>query len=284
VDIWRLWDARTAEEDILTNTKTLTDYDSYAGHFDRQRQPGAAVIRFLQESLPLTGTCLSIGCGTGQYEAALGSERLVGLDRSRGMLKLASDRIRRLLHGDMLHLPIRGESVAGAYLVNALHHLGGNLEIDDDERESSRLAALSQVQRALKHEGRIAIVQRDPEQNRMVWFWKYFPKALATKLRIQPRITSIQGWLSDCGFTEISATPLHDEMIKGFFTEDAPMREEFRYSFSEFSYLTAEELQDGLSQLRVAIHDGTARADIELCKKRFSQIGGTTFGIRAVKP
>ncbi len=268
----------------MTNTKTLTDYDSYAGQFDRQRQPGAAVIRFLQESLPMTDTCLSIGCGTGQYEAALGSERLVGLDRSRGMLKLASDRVRRLLHGDMLHLPVRGECVAGAYLVNSLHHLGGNLEIDDEERTSSRLAALSQVYRALRPEGRIAIVQRDPEQNKTVWFWKYFPKALATKLRIQPRIAGIQGWLSDCGFTEITATPLHDQMIRGFFTEDAPMGEEFRYSFSEFSYLTAEELQDGLSQLRAAIHEGTAKADIELCKKRFSQIGGTTFGISALKP
>ena len=61
------------------------------------------------------------------------------------------------------------------------------------------------------------------------------------------------------------------------------MSDEFRYSFSEFSYLTAHELETGLANLRLAIQNGTARAEIQACKERFAALGGTVYGVSARK-
>lgn len=267
----------------MVKIKTLTNYDSLALDFDNMRQPSALLINELENRFKSKGLTLSIGCGTGQYEAALNIDcNVIGLDKSKGMLKISRQRIANCINGDMLNLPFKDHMFDDCYFMQSFHHIGANFDISNDERIKARKQVLTEAMRILK-KGHIVIVQRDPSQNKSVWFWKYFPKALEKKLIIQPPIKDVIKWLSEVGFMDITANPVDDPMIKGFYDFNAPLNPSFRKSFSEFSYLSENEMEDGVRRLRRAIADGSAVKHIEESKTTFSEIGGTVFVVSAHK-
>jgi ubiquinone/menaquinone biosynthesis C-methylase UbiE len=268
----------------LPQTNTLTDYDTNAADFDQFRQPSPIIAQKLVKGLSKgEGPILSIGCGTGQYEAILSKKmRIVGIDKSEGMLRKAKERIDNVVLADMTALPFRKGSFSGAYYVQSLHHVGANLSIDNEQRTTVRITALREASRVVSR-GSILLVQRDPTQNQAVWFWKYFPKAVETKMIIQPKISMITSWLENLGFKNVTAEPLHDPMIRGFYEPEAPLDDGFRRSFSEFSYLSPKEMQEGVKKLRQAIQDGSVEEDIVRCKFRFTEIGGTVFVVSGEK-
>jgi len=268
----------------MVKTDTLTDYDSSASHFDELRKPSHAIVATLRKTFPVSSDLiLSIGCGTGRYEKAFrGGKNVVGLDKSEGMISLAKKRVQYCSLGDMANLPFADGMFGGVYFMQSLHHLGANLEITPDERDNARKHALREAIRVLRR-GPLMIFQRDPSQNQAVWFWKYFPRALEVKLIIQPRVSTLLKWLKSFGLTNVWATPVHDPMIRGFYDPEAPMDPEFRYSFSEFSYLSENEILQGTEKLRIAVENGTAQRDVEICRQKFAEIGGTVFVVSAVK-
>ena len=226
---------------------------------------------------------LSIGCGTGQNAVAFrNGMNIVGLDLSMGMLSIAKARVRDLVCGDMLSLPFPDRVFGGAYFIQSFHHVGANLQIGTSERERARKQVIAEVVRVLKR-GPLVIVQRDPTQNQAVWFWEYFPKALETKLQIQPQISTIVEWLKESGFCDVKAQAIYDPMIAGFFETTAPLDPGFRKSFSEFSYLGEQEMQVGVEKLREAIERGIVYDKIAACKRKFDEIGGTVFAVTALK-
>ena len=91
----------------MIKTDTLTNYDSSAYDFDKFRKPSPLLVEFLKESFSaVDGLILSLGCGTGQYEDAFRSgEKIVGLDKSQGMLEIARNRVQYCCLGDMINLP-----------------------------------------------------------------------------------------------------------------------------------------------------------------------------------
>jgi hypothetical protein len=123
----------------------------------------------------------------------------------------------------------------------------------------------------------VVIIQRDPYQNQAVWFWKYFPTALQTKLQIQPKVSDITTMLQNAGFKDVEAIPIDDPMAKRFYDPTAPLDPQFRDSFSEFSYLTPEDIGEGVMKLNAAIQDGSVEIEINNCKERFRELGGTVF-------
>lgn len=265
---------------------TVTDYDRSAGDFDRLRMPGSETVRKLKgvfASVPEGGKILSLGCGTGQYEEAVfDGKGVVGLDRSEEMLRIAEGRMEECVHGDMLNLPFEDGIFNGVYFVQSLHHVGANLEMEEPERVAARRRALGEAFRVLK-QGPMAIVQRDPTQNAAIWFWDYFPKALATKLIIQPPVEVLMSWLRKLGMEQVTAVAVDDPMIDGFYTAEAPLQEAFQRSFSEFSYLSPTDLAEGMRELQAAIKAGRVEGEIEECRRRFATIGGTVFVISAMK-
>ena len=186
------------------------------------------------------------------------------------------------MHGDMLNLPFEDGSFDGVYLVQSLHHVAANLRITQQERDEARRKALSEAVRVLRR-GPLAIVQRDPSQNAAIWFWKYFPTALETKLVIQPRVALLLKWLREFGLKSLEARPVDDPMIDGFYAAEAPLNPAFQRSFSEFSYLSASELSEGTRELRSAIDAGQVEREIEDCRHRFAKIGGTVFVLSGIK-
>jgi ubiquinone/menaquinone biosynthesis C-methylase UbiE len=263
---------------------TLTDYDTNASRYDQIRRPNSIIIeemrnKFQGSSRPV----LSLGCGTGRLEFELSDHfQVIGIDRSSGMLSQAKRRLKKLVQGDMAALPFPDAAFSGVYFMQSLHHIGANMKISDKERTNARLQVLTEALRTMRS-GPIVIVQRDPSQNQAVWFWKYFPQALEIKLRIQPDVSMVAKWLADLKLKDIRAIPIHDQMGRGFFDPESPLDPIFRQSFSDFSYLTQREIEQGLIKLNQAINDGSVHQVIEACKKRFQQIGGTVFLISAQK-
>jgi len=268
----------------VTQTTTLTNYDANAEDFDQFRQPNPTIVEKLRTTFSLhDGTILSLGCGTGQYEAILSkSNTIVGIDRSEGMIGIAKERISNAIHGDMTSLPFARKRFSGAYFMQSLHHVGANLKISTSDRDFARKKALKEAVRVVK-QGPIFIVQRDPSQNQAVWFWKYFPRALDVKMKIQPKIELLVTWLKDLSLINVTAEAYHDPMNRLFYDPRAPLDPAFRRSFSEFSYLSDDDIQIGSQKLRSAIKDGRVEDDIEKSKLRFSKIGGTVFVVSGRK-
>ena len=269
----------------MRQTKTLTNYDANAWDFDRFRQPNPYIAQKLIDAFSTNeGPILSIGCGTGQYEAILSRKfSIVGMDRSTGMIGKAKERISNVILGDMTFLPFAKNSFSGAYFMQSLHHVGANLSIGMEQRNESRKKVLKETISAINR-GPLFIVQRDPSQNQAVWFWKFFPRALEIKMMIQPKIEMLAEWLENLGLENVTAEAVHDPMIRGFYDPKAPLDPGFRRSFSDFSYLSEDDIQIGLQKLLSANNDGSVMDDIEACKLRFSEIGGTVFVVSGEKP
>lgn len=265
-------------------SRTLTDYNENADDYDRFRRPSPIILDKLRNKFSISESqILSMGCGTGRYEALLGQKiPVVGIDLSFGMLSHANNRISDVALADILALPFPDNTFSGAYFMQSLHHIGANLKISPAEREWKRIQALREAMRVIDR-GPLVIVQRDPTQNQAVWFWKYFPKALETKLVIQPKVSSIKDWLAHLGLHEVMAEPINDPMSLKFFQPESPLDPGFQKSFSEFSYLSKAEKEEGIAALRRAVEDGTALLDIESSKEKFRKIGGTVFMITAKK-
>ena len=268
----------------MSTTNTLTDYETNAADFDKFRQPNSNIIQLLNNAFyHNAGAILSIGCGTGRYETELSKHRtVVGLDRSPGMLRHAKTRLKHLVLGDMSRLPFANKTFAGAYFMQSLHHFGANLDISTEARDAARQGVLQEAIRVV-HEGAIIIVQRDPSQNQAVWFWKYSPQALEVKMVIQPKVSILVEWFRQLGLTNVEARPIYDPMARGFYNEHSPLDPAFRRSFSDFSYLSDEDVAKGVERLRAAIENGTVVDDIEACKQRFREIGGTVFIVSGEK-
>ena len=84
-------------------------YDGHAEWYESWNRPhaerNAAEVRDLLG--PGDGLCLDLGCGGGQYFAALAAtgRTVVGLDRSADQLRFARGRSRRIVQGDAAALP-----------------------------------------------------------------------------------------------------------------------------------------------------------------------------------
>jgi SAM-dependent methyltransferase len=268
----------------MVYTKTLTNYDVNADDFDNFRQPNAIIKQKLIDAFSLRGgPILSVGCGTGKYEGMLSEKfEIVGIDRSKAMIHKAMGRMSNAVVGDMTSLPFVKNSFLGAYFMQSLHHVGANLKIGVDQRNDSRINVLRQTLDLISH-GPIFIIQRDPTQNQAVWFWKYFPRALEIKLVIQPKVEMLVDWLERFGVKNVKAEPVFDSMSPSFFDPQAPLDPKFRRSFSDFSYLTKDEIRIGVRDLLRANRDGSVMDVIAASKLRFSEIGGTVFFVSGEK-
>lgn len=262
----------------------MTNYDQNATQYDLYRRPSPIIQQELRKLFTGSkGPILSIGCGTGRMEHGLSKHHFViGLDRSLGMLTQARNRIEYLIQGDMVALPFRNGAFGGLYFMQSFHHVGANLKITSEMRDKIRKRVLKEAFRVLHH-GSIVIIQRDPIQNQAVWFWKYFPQALETKMKIQPKVAELAHWLQDLGLSNVNAIPIDDPMSLDFYEPASPLDPKFRRSFSEFSYITEEETMRGIARLRNAIEDGSVHDVIAQCKGDFRKIGGTVFMISIEK-
>ncbi|MWG36708.1 class I SAM-dependent methyltransferase [Halomarina oriensis] len=133
-------------------------YDRIADHFARTRAHPWPEVREFCETADRCGTALDLACGNGRHAELLAApaERVVGLDASRKLLRVAHERaVERgyadslsLVAGDAARLPLAADSVELGVYVAALHHL--------PTRETRR-ASLDDLARVLAPGGRVLV-------------------------------------------------------------------------------------------------------------------------------
>lgn len=120
-------------------------YDATRGGEARARSAATAVTRLLQTAAPtgVPGPVMDLGTGTGALLVAMAElgHRVVGLDRSTGMLAVAAGRFQgRVLRADVSMLPVRDRSL-GAVTAVWLLHLFGPAEVTRIVGEVARVLA-----------------------------------------------------------------------------------------------------------------------------------------------
>ncbi|MEU6711639.1 class I SAM-dependent methyltransferase [Nonomuraea sp. NPDC046802] len=105
----------------------VLDYDLEAARYDETRgglpRAGAAA-RAVCELVPAGGTLLDIACGTGLVSRELAGRglRVLGVDTSQGMARIAADRVDVVL-GDGRALPVRDGAFDAVTVIWLLHLL-----------------------------------------------------------------------------------------------------------------------------------------------------------------
>ncbi|MFJ2415122.1 class I SAM-dependent methyltransferase [Streptomyces brevispora] len=109
----------------------MIDYDGEAGGYDTSRggeARAAATAEAVERLLPAeTSALVDVACGTGIVTRRLSrpGRTLLGVDRSQGMVALASGRLPcGVVRGDAMRLPIGSASVDAVVLIWLLHLLG----------------------------------------------------------------------------------------------------------------------------------------------------------------
>ena len=139
----------------MPDTHAGTTYDRIASHFSKTREYAWPEIEaFLEGRSGDVG--LDLGCGNGRHAEVLAThtQRVVGVDASRGLLAEAADRARErgfdldLAVGDAGSVPLRDDSVDLGLYVATIHHL---------RPRERRLASLNELARVLTPGGRALV-------------------------------------------------------------------------------------------------------------------------------
>jgi ArsR family transcriptional regulator len=149
-------------ESVLARSRSRSQefFDASSGRWDTLRDDlfGSSFYLFaLMRLLPSNWLVADLGCGTGTVAEALAPfvRRVIGIDTSAAMLKIAGHRLQRfdnveLRHGALETLPLDDKSVDVVTLMLVLHHL------------QRPLNAISEAARCLRPGGRILIVDMLP--------------------------------------------------------------------------------------------------------------------------
>jgi ubiquinone/menaquinone biosynthesis C-methylase UbiE len=148
-------------------------YDQIGISYDATRRADPLILsRLLHHLAPVKGRLyLDVGCGTGNYTAAISAAgvRIAGVDLSRTMLARAHEKSPTLpLHNARAEaLPFKTETFAGATCTFVHHHM-------DDP-----VAAFRELHRVLHPGSRLVLFNSTVEQMRHYWVREYFPNSLA---------------------------------------------------------------------------------------------------------
>ena len=147
-------------------------YDRIGIGYDTTRRVDPYLLsRLLHHLEPSAGArYLDVGCGTGNYTIAMSQAgvSICGVDLSPTMLAQARDKplLAEWVRGDVLALPFRDASFAGATMTFVHHHV------------SDRVAGFREIRRVLGPSGKLVLLNGTAEQTRHFWLVEYFPRAI----------------------------------------------------------------------------------------------------------
>lgn len=209
------------------------------------------------------GSYLDIGCGTGNYTAALMQKGLnmQGADPSATMLQEARKKIpgAELVCANAENLPFDKDSFDGSIASFTFHHW------------SDKLKGLSEMYRVLKPGARLVFLSFTPEQMRGYWLYHYFPEMIQRSWELVPGIAGMEKLLNETGF-RLAATEkyfVQDDLQDHFlysnkYRPEAYLDEEIRKGISSFAAFSASgEVAAGLKALEADIQAGYIKEVID---------------------
>jgi ubiquinone/menaquinone biosynthesis C-methylase UbiE len=233
-----------------------TDYSALADQYAAHRRAHPGVVTRLATGLSPSSRVLEIGCGTGNYLAAIhGSARCdcVGVDPSPEMLARlrARDLPARVIEGRAEQLDLPAEAFELVYSVDVIHHVG------------DREAAFREAFRVLR-EGGLVCTATDSE-----WMIRhrlqsvYFPETIDVELTRYPSIDVLRSEMTSVGFESLS------EEVAEYSYE---LRDSVAYRekvFSSLLYISDEAFRRGLARLEADLLRGPVR-----CTSRYLLLWG----------
>jgi len=247
------------------------DYDEVSRIYNTSRAANTETVEKLIELLHIGSgsVVLDMGCGTGNYAAALQrvAKKVIGVDSSIGMLEQAQAKFAELplICGDVTNLPFGSEAFEGAFAIQVLHHV----------REKELF--LKETYRVLKEGACLAIDSCSHRQMRTFWDYYYFPKGLEVDLARIPDAEEIASSLERSGFSnvgiEISYTNISAEHEK----PERYLDKNYRDGMSTFCLLSDEDIESGCQKLRGDIESGAIESIIRQFQAKESIVGGSTI-------
>lgn len=140
-------------------------WNAIAESFDATRgTPWKVVVDFVS-TLSVSDVVADIGCGNGRHLILCVDKcnTVIGLDISKNLLKITRSKIEGrkvrvvFIHGNLLNIPIQGNSLDSVLYIAALHNIKGR---------TNRIQSLNEVKRILKNDGRALISVWSREQER----------------------------------------------------------------------------------------------------------------------
>jgi len=229
------------------------DYDAIAHFYDSQPHRTKTVdpelLAFVEQRTPgaSPASILDVGCGTGNQlianQPVLPSARLVGLDRSLGMLRQARPKARDItwVQADALALPFPTESFDFISCQFALHHI------------QDKIGMLRETFRVLRGSGRFVLRNLCPQECGDWLYYIYFPDARRIDLEDFWPPETIMAEMNASGFVAITVEREHlnfEQDLRVWF--DTVRR---RDTCSQLLAITDTAYQAGLSRLTRELAD-----------------------------
>ncbi|MFP3943360.1 MAG: class I SAM-dependent methyltransferase [Alphaproteobacteria bacterium] len=236
---------------------SLPLYDRIGRTYDYGRRADARITGPLAEHLgpPEAGAVIDVGCGTGNYTAALAARgyRITGLDISPHMLGKARAKSPEtsFVRGSAMCLPFGDGAFPRAMCTLAAHHFPG------------KTAAFREVRRVL-NTGPFVLFTAFAGQMERYWLKRYFPQTMARALRQMGSEAEWRAALAAAGFGEVESFAWEvPEDLADLFWYSGKHRPELyfdpavRAGISAFANLADEaEVAAGLARLRADLDSG----------------------------
>ena len=239
-----------------------TDYSVLAQQYAAHRRVHPSVVALLANGLRPESRVLEVGCGTGNYLAAIHDStgcECVGLDPSTEMLSQL--RMRglpiRAIEGRAEHVDLLVEEFDLVYSVDVIHHV--------DDRD----AAFREAYRRVRNGGRVCTVtdsewtirNREPQS-------MYFPDTIGVELKRYPSIEVLRSELTRAGFDS-----LNEETAE--YSYEITDVDAYRHKvFSSLLFISDESFRHGLARLEDALRHGPVP-----CVSRYVLVWGTKHEI-----
>jgi SAM-dependent methyltransferase len=245
------------------------DYDKVSQIYDVSRVAHTETIEKLIKVLHVDNNSwlIDMGCGTGNYTAALQqvAERVIGIDISMGMLQRARTKFPTIqfVQGDITCLPFSSNTFDGAFAIQVLHHI--------KEKE----LFIREAYRVLRKGACLAIDSCSHQQMRTFWLYHYFPKGLDLDLARIPDCGEIASLLERAGFSnvniEISCTDIAIEHEK----PEHYLDKNYRDGQSTFCLISEKDIELGCKKLREDITSGAVESIIRRFEAKEMKAGGS---------
>jgi SAM-dependent methyltransferase len=171
----------------------MVDYERLAAEYARHRRVHPGLLRGLLADLPAGGHVLEVGCGTGNYAAAVAAagHACRGIDPSEQMLATAGATGAELKVGRAERLEYPDRTFDLVFSVDVIHHVG------------DRAAYFREAFRVLRGGGRVCTVTDSEEIIRgREPLAVYFPETVDIDLRRYPATNDLRRWAEEAGFRQ----------------------------------------------------------------------------------
>jgi ubiquinone/menaquinone biosynthesis C-methylase UbiE len=246
------------------------DYDTISKVYDSSRVANAETVKYLIGLLRLDSdsVILDMGCGTGNYSAALQgvAKQVIGIDKSQAMIDQALIKYPtlKLIKGNVTDLPFETNAFDGCFAIDVLHHV------------EQKLKFLQEAYRVLRKKGRIAIRYCSNPQLKSFWFYYYFPRGLKVDLTRLPDSSEINSLLEKAGFSGIGIEICYYDEVVARETPEAYLDKAYRDSISTFAFLSPKEIEMGCEKLQSDIMSGHVNDIVRKAKETSLKQTGTS--------